>query len=478
MNKTFIGDYTYLNDTWKVFQLDEADALEYYNISNKNNIKEIELNLPNSQLPVTQYITSTNKLLYSMMDDNKIEFLNVVDYKFYNVYNVLFNYLDNAIILYYCNENDPFIVVPVPEVMEINFIFYLNKKEIILLDPYAKDKSYRYFNDIINTITWGYNNQNLISPVNYYKKYLFFGFNMNVGHYLWNEVSGLYYFLENKNYHDKIDGIIIGPYDAFNIECFLKEKYNFNILKFSDLFGECRHWHFKNLTNIFPIFLNSFYIDKNVKNIINQTYNIITKDNINSEIINNNILEITIEIRTHRRFLINQDIFYVELIKKLLEDYKQYIIKINITGFFQTNSITLENGIIDFDKNKGFTDQNEIANKIIQNFNGYGNIIFKNLIGNSFYNILEDVIRSKIFIGVIGTSSINLLNMIYNVKLIYFGPKEAYCFQHNQIDVLNNYDGIYCPIEITTTNNGRQEPFEINFDLYYDFFKNELNKLL
>jgi hypothetical protein len=72
----------------------------------------------------------------------------------------------------------------------------------------------------------------------------------------------------------------------------------------------------------------------------------------------------------------------------------------------------------------------------------------------------------------------NLINWSYNVKTIVFGPIEAYDWTFQQYDVLKNYNAIICPKEYILTNNGLQEPFDINFDLYYDFFKNELNNLL
>lgn len=62
------------------------------------------------------------------------------------------------------------------------------------------------------------------------KQFLFFGFCGNVGHHLFNEVSGLLIFLNNPDNFSKIHGICIGPYDFFNIEDILANKYKFNII--------------------------------------------------------------------------------------------------------------------------------------------------------------------------------------------------------------------------------------------------------
>jgi len=465
MNKSFVKDFINKDDVWKIYKINNDESLKYFNMSNKNNIDEKELNLIKTEINKCNYINLSNKILYSIMHDDCIKFLNVYDNKFYEVYNVFFNYRDCSVILYYCNKDDPFIVVQTSCYMDFEYIVYASQKEFIQISGSNGIGDY-YIVDIINTINYVNTNITTILHINNYKKYLFFGFNANVGHHLWNEVSGLYYFLENEDYHNKIEGIIIGPYDFFNMEYILKKKYNFNVIKFIDIFKHCRHCYYKNLENIFPIFLNNYFIDKNVKNLLEYN-NIINDDIINDD----NILEFSIDIRTFRRNLINQDIFYTKLINRMLDDYKNYIIKINFLGYFQMN-----NSIIDTNTNVECIEQNKIVNNIIQNFTENKNIIFKNFIGQSFFSIKNNVIKSKIFIHSFGTSSSNLMNWIYNVKIIVFGPIEAYNWT-NIFDLLKN-DYILCPKEYILTNNGLQNPFDVDFDLYYIFFKNKLNELL
>lgn len=463
MNKYFQNDWEFDNELWKIYNVDNDDSLKFFNMSNKNNVNEQELNLPNTEVNNCNYMNLSNKIIYSMLKDNNdnLSFLNVLDNKFYNVYNIFFNYKDSAIILYYCNENDPFIVVQSSVYMDFQYIFYPSKKEIICISSSTAYSTY-YFIEILKTIKFVENNynSNTDAHINTFKKYLFFGFNVNCGHHLWNEVSGLFYFLQNNNYHDKIDGIIFGPYDAFNLQKILKNEYNFKILKFTDLFEQCRHGHFKNLTNIFPIFLNSFYIDNNVRFLINSYF------------FKKEFLEISIDIRTNRRQLIDQDIFYTKLIKQIINDYQLYQIKINFLGCFQTNCNIIENNYTEF------IEQNEIVNKIIQNFDGNNNIIFNNYIGENFSTIKDKVIKSKIFISSAGTSISNLLNWIYNTKHIYFGPIESYNWLFQQYNILQNYDLIQVPKEYIKTKNGIQGPFDIDFDLFYAFFKKQLGGLL
>lgn len=53
-----------------------------------------------------------------------------------------------------------------------------------------------------------------------------------------------------------------------------------------------------------------------------------------------------------------------------------------------------------------------------------------------------------------------------------------YFLQEIQYNILQNYDVILTPIEYITFSNGLCSWFDVDFDLYYDFFKQELNKVL
>jgi len=185
-----------------------------------------------------------------------------------------------------------------------------------------------------------------------------------------------------------------------------------------------------------------------------------------------NILEISIDIRTNRRYLMNQVFFYTKLIKNIVHDYENYTIKINFLGCFETKNYIIN------DKNKEYIEQNKIVNNIINHFKKDKNIYFKNFIGKNILYTKNNVINSKLFIHSFGTSVSNLLNWIYNIKTICIGPHEAYDWTTIQYTILQNYNTIIIPKEYILTHNGLQNPFDINFDQYYDFFKNELNKLL
>jgi hypothetical protein len=461
MNRIFVENLNINDDGWKLFSVSKEDSLKYFEYSNKNKITLEELNIPDTEVNNCNYINLTNKILYSILNDNEMKILSIIDNTFYEVYNIIFNYKDAPIILYYCNINDPFILVQTSSYMDFEYIIYINNKEITNISKSTSVGDY-YLHLIFESLQM--ENKTTYNE-NKFMKHLFFGFNKNTGHHLWNEVSGLYYFLQNKKYHDKIDGIIVGPYDSFNIKTYLKNNTNFNVIDFNDFFGKCQYNCNINLNNIFPIFLNNFYIDKNVKNIINP---IIVQENNET----NNILEISIDIRATRRYLINQDIFYTHLIKNLIDNYNNYLIKINILGCFETNVNYITSDNIEY------IEQNKIANNIIQNFNKNENVIFENFIGKNFSSIVTGTIKSKLFIASFGTSASNLINWIYNTRHIIFGPLEAYNWLTIYYDILKNFDVIALPKECITLSNRLQEPFDVDYVLFNTFLNKNINDIL
>jgi len=474
MNRTFISDYTYQNETWKLYQLEEAEILNYFSKSNLNNLTNDDLKLYDSEDVNCYCMNKSNKIIYSILDKKEIKILCAIDNQFYDVYDVIFNYKDAPVVLLYCNENDPFICLQTSSYMDIQYLIYLNKKEILRISNSCCDHNY-YFDNLFYSINYSSRELYTLEKKLNFKKFLFFGFNFNMGHQLWNEISGLSIFLENNLFYDKIEGIIIGPYDYFNVELYLKNNFNFKIFKFEDVFSKCSYNCNINLKDIFPIFLNSHYIDYKVTNILNYVYNNSIEEEYKEEEKYNHekVLEISYNLRTDRRALINQDEFFINLTKKILIDYKDFdLIIVNLIGYTKFNINHLD---IEYEE---CLKQNNIVRIILDFFHDNPKVVFNNLVGKSFYDVRKQTIKSKITVSPLGTSVGNLINYIWNTKLIFFGPKEAYQWKNITYDVLKNYDIIFAPIECITTDNGLQGPFNIDLDLYYDFFKNKLNELL
>ena len=90
MNKIFVQDFNTNDFNCKIYRIDKEESLKYFNTSNKNNVTNKELNLPETEIEHCNYINLSNKIIYSIIKDECIEFLNVYDNKFYKVYNIFF----------------------------------------------------------------------------------------------------------------------------------------------------------------------------------------------------------------------------------------------------------------------------------------------------------------------------------------------------------------------------------------------------
>ena len=244
----------------------------------------------------------------------------------------------------------------------------------------------------INLIT---TKSSIVSNKLLYKQFIFFGFTGNVGHHLVNEVSGLSIFLQNENMFNKIDGICIGPYDHFNMKDYLKQNYNFKIIMYNS----------NNIQSsfIFPIFLNSIILDKNIPKIFNKiiNYELAPKDI--------NMLEFGLDIRTCSRKLLNMFPLYVNIINYIYDKYNsKYKIKIYFLGRFSTNTNTIkcENDI-------EYIEQNNLVLQIMNKVNN-NNIIFENLLGQHFSSIFNKTMNTIFNICIAGTSITNLMWFVYH----------------------------------------------------------------
>jgi hypothetical protein len=201
---------------------------------------------------------------------------------------------------------------------------------------------------------------------------------------------------------------------------------------------------------------------------INELFDIKKNEN---KITENKEIELTFDIKTNRRTLINPDIFYQNIINDLLNDFKDYNFKINFCGCFSNKCYN-----IDKNNNEEYLKQLELINKIISKISS-NRIKFKILIGDNIIEIFNEIINSNLCCLIMGTSPSNLLNWIFRKKCIGIGPIEAYGWIFAQYEVIKNYNCIYSPIEyITKSINGLQGEFELDYSLFYDFFKKELIK--
>ena len=330
---------------WKLFKCDFNNSINYFKRNNTNNelISTREYVNNTRQPSVTyiniSYIYYTNEIIYNNIKrkNDVWSFCNLLDGIYYDVYNVVF--LDNDIVIYFLNELNPIIIIQCFCYMEIYYIGYIKSRILFQMNHSTSGADMRlpFIEKYLNNIVLSSKINTNISIKT--KQFLFFGFCGNVGHHLFNEVSGLLIFLNNPYNFSKIHGICIGPYDFFNIEDILANKYKFNII------------HLNNINsyltlNIFPIFLNSFILDKNTlvpffEEVLNNYNKLNTSELCTTTTIdkkNKQTLKIVFDIRTVSRILENMENIYVKLIIYIYKTYyHKYNIVIIFTGRFTTN---------------------------------------------------------------------------------------------------------------------------------------------
>jgi hypothetical protein len=452
-NCYFLNHFESNSEKWSIYKLHFHISIDYYKLKNNYLLEDSYKHNENINIQNIDSIIKTNEILYDNLNEEIFYFEDIIDKKKYNVFNI--NYSDNTII-FYCRKEDPFFFIQ--NWIYKDFFYYgnLNKKILIqLTHSTAGNETIFYFiPPMIYNINYNYVINN--------KKYLLFGFINNVGHHVWQEISGLINFLKYKENHNKIDGIIIGNYDYFNIKKILKEKFNFKIIEDYNLYNNI-------ILDFYPVFLRTFFFNYEelipfFNDLINfQNERIEDKDELMHFSYEKDLITFVLDIRTNSRILIFIENFYVFLIQHIYGIYSiKYKIKIIFTGRFLTklNNIDLNN---DIDYKKQINIVNDIITRLDNN-----DILFENLIGKDFFYIIQKTINSNIFIATGGTSYVNLINWIYNKKCIFFFNTNLYKLYTNiQFEVIKNNNAFFTPIECIKNINA---DFQIDYILFLDYF--------
>jgi hypothetical protein len=298
--------------------------------------------------------------------------------------------------------------------------------------------------------------------VNFKKKMFFFGMLSNIGHHLWNEVTGLIHFINNKKNIELIDGVVIGPFDFFNMEKYLNDTFNIKTVKFNTNV-------YPISLNIYPVMMNSIMLDDNCKTRVRTLLNYTPQNNI---CLHTKQKQLVFDIRTCSRVILNITETYNFIINQIYKLFdNKYVLNIVFTGRFLTN---LDN--IDILTDEEIISQNKIVNKIIDNFK-YTNIIFDNLIGKKFIDINNYISNADLMIAIFGTCSPNLVNWIHGTKVLSFiQPLNYKVYKEIQYDIL----------DIKTVTNVPYDCFYILDDnniiikpkIFYDFLYNNFLKFI
>ena len=403
-------------------------------------------------------INITSQVIYDSLLRTEKGFLCIDDNKYYSPFLIKYCFVtDSPFIFYVCKKEEPFIIIQLS--VYATFHWYYNVKTETYLRNDARSGEEHYTNMIKGPLKRLLKNleTKVPSPLNHItikNKYFYFGFILNIGHQLWNELSGLLYLIDNEELLKNISKIIIGPVDFFGMEKVLKDK-NINT--------EVWNGNRESLVDHIPIKTHGSYIP----NDITKLFNIPKKDKNKNEIV------LTIDIRSYRRALDDQGKWYSYLINKVHKTFPDKKIKLNICG----NFVSLHKGAQpDMTEIK---EQQDITAKIIYNLYRDSDIQINNLIGSNILVCFEEARNSDLCLATLGTSISNLSNWIFKNKVIFTGPTSCYGWQDIQYDIMNNKEGIYAPIEYMISEpDNRNISYNLKYPEASDFIIKELQSII
>lgn len=461
MNILFVRHLKY---NWKLYKFNKFISNNYFNNYEKHSELDFMQNLCN-KFDGTDVVNNVNNMLnanqiiYGNLKKQYWSFFDFIDNKEYTVFNIIM--LSPHVFIFFFNINNPCFLIQNYCYMDFFYFGRVKNKNLIQI---ANSSSGNELDlpIIENNLNFIYSVGVSNKIVTFSKKMFFFGMLSNVGHHLWNEISGLVHFINNKKNIDLIDGIIIGPYDFFNTEKYLNDICNIKTVKLNaNKYPIC--------LTIYPVLINSIILDNTCKKYVKEILNY-TPENITS--LHAKKKQFVFDIRTFSRVLLNITetyIFIIDQIYKLIGD--KYIINIVFTGRFLTDLNDI-NILIDTD----IISQNKIVNEIISNFNNT-NIIFDNLIGKKIDKIINHIGNCDFMIMMFGTSAPNIINWICdNTKGVGFVQPTNYSLYKQVCYTLDNQSVINVPYECfdTLTNND----IIVKYDIFYKFLYNVFFKCL
>ena len=412
--------------------------IEYYKSFSeghvKDNLKEIEL---------------TSQVIYDSLLRTEKGFLCIKDNKYYSPFLIKWNNeTDSPFIFYVCKKEEPFIIIQGWVYATLHWYYEVKTNMLIRNESRSGEERDTYIikrclADILKHLKNP--SLDLITPK---KRFYYFGFITNIGHQLWNEVSGLLYLIHNEELLKNISKIIIGPVDFFGMEKVLKDK---------NISTEVWKGNRESFVDHIPIKTHMSYIP----NDITKLFNIPKRDKNKNEIV------LTIDIRSYRRVLDNQCEWYSYLINRVHKTFPDKKIKLNFCG----NFVSLHKGAIPNMEEIG--QQEAVREDIINNV--HRDIEMNNLIGSNILECFEEACNSDLCLATLGTSISNLSNWIFRNKVIFYGPSACYCWQPIQSNIMNNKEGIFLPIEfIISEPNNRESNYNLKYEEASDFVIKEL----
>lgn len=296
---------------------------------------------------------------------------------------------------------------------EIHFVYYLSTKEFYYFKGdtlnHVEETKYEICKNMINYCkTNNFKRNDKICMI--------MGFQLNIGHTYWNDISGFKYLLD-LDLLKHVDLFIVGPYDYYDIFDYLKLN-NYNVVRENNI---------KNINNILQnnyllVKLNDWYMCEHLKQFVIDQHKICPTNNNDINLIKNNFYPIiTINIRGIHRFWYDQENGYANIINHLLLLYpKTFII---FDGYIKNKELNLDHYIsegIKSSSNDFDNSYNNILNSIISKINTKN---YYSLIGSSLNEQISWLDISNYGIMQLGAGAFNY-TWLMNKKCIFMGRNQ------------------------------------------------------
>lgn len=237
---------------------------------------------------------------------------------------------------------------------------------------------------------------------------LFFGFTNNFGHYLWNELSGLYDLIAS-GLLKRVSGVVVGPYDFCDVGQILSEQYGMIILPVPKDLSISSSPEAKG---IFFRFNDIVVTDDYCRYLREEIFG----STMVAEELEKKRLNVCVKIRCHNRVCLNQGEVLRELIRYLLDRHgERRWIHLFIDGFSSYSTMTL------FEKEM-ISAEKEYLDQLVNDFDTQwrDRVEVVDMIGMSVQEKAEIATVLDLYLSPVGSGG-ELYTWVYKVPAIYYG---------------------------------------------------------
>lgn len=390
----------------------------------------------------------TNRMLTSIIrSDEPPSFIDPRDNEKYPVFHVDI-IRDDLVYIFWCRHEDPFFLIQEDLYGELGGIGFQSSRSFLHINH----------SDVLRPDSILFTMPGHPRPQRSYSRdllWLPFGIGLNVGHHIWNQVSGLYYLLHDPVLMDRLPPIVVN-HDMFGVIPIIREQFpHVSIMSQAEISPDIA-W--------FPCRLNHYYIPREI----------ITWFVGNDEPLHvPRIITLTFSIRSRfvERRILNMASMVIRVMTDLMEHYHCFDFLVNITGDF----IVECHG--DCYKLERDDSQHDIFNDIQAHFEkDYPRIRFRSFINCPLRSTLIALKNTDLGIGGTGTHVANLLNWIYRIPYLTIGTNATKMWGLIQYGALRNYDGTWAPGHVIDEHGNNN--VEVHLDEISDVIKERLNTIL